>query len=183
MLSQHDQLDQAATYIKQLKERIEELKSMKALAMSSNNTNNETTNTTTYDFKLPVFELRDFGSSLEVLLISGLKRNFKLYEVISVLQDEGADVVTASYATVGDKVFHTIHAQNFKYFYKRLKLLRNQLFRSSGKSFAQGIRHYLTQKTNNFSGNNVDVPRCLDVAKAVADLAGVGRTFVMESSQ
>ncbi|KAI7986378.1 Transcription factor bHLH168 [Camellia lanceoleosa] len=111
MLSQHDQLDQAATYIKQLKERIEELKSMKALAMSSNNTNNETTNTTTDDFKLPVFELRDLGSSLEVLLISGLKRNFKLYEVISVLQDEGADVVTATCATVGDKVFHTIHAQ------------------------------------------------------------------------
>lgn len=60
---------------------------------------------------LPLLELRDLGSSIEVMLISGLNRNFMLYEVISVLEQEGAEVVSASFSTVGDKIFHTVHAQ------------------------------------------------------------------------
>ncbi|KAK9278846.1 hypothetical protein L1049_028425 [Liquidambar formosana] len=112
MVSQQDQLDQAATYIKKLRERIEELKGMKQLAMG--NTGISTGNITEpmmAGLILPVVELRDLGSSLEVVLVSGLKKNFMLYEVIVILEEEGAEVVHASFSTVGDKIFHTIHAQ------------------------------------------------------------------------
>ena len=61
--------------------------------------------------RLPVIDLRDLGSSIEVIVISGLQKNFMLYEIISILEQEGAEVVSASFFTVGDKVFHTIHAQ------------------------------------------------------------------------
>ena len=114
-MSQQAQLDQVALYIKQLKERVEELKVKRSLAMGDKigtNTNNirDTTDGSYLGFPV-VFELRDLGSSLEVTLISGLKKNFVLNEVISVLQDEGADVVSVHFSTIGDKVFHTLHAQ------------------------------------------------------------------------
>ncbi|EEF52020.1 DNA binding protein, putative [Ricinus communis] len=113
-LSQQDQLDHAAAYIKHLKERIEKLKKMKEQAMRSlatNSTNNNALDATTMGSRLPMIELRDLGSSIEVILISGLKKNFMLYEVITIVEEEGAEVVSASFSTVGDKVFHIIHAQ------------------------------------------------------------------------
>ncbi|XP_034672672.1 transcription factor bHLH162-like isoform X1 [Vitis riparia] len=111
MLSQQDQLEQAANYIKQLKERIEELKGRKELATRVSGTNNNLIDAVMIGLRLPVIDLRDLGSSLEVMLISGLNKNFMLYEVISVLEEEGAEVVSASVSTVGDKVFHSLHAQ------------------------------------------------------------------------
>ncbi|KAF8407928.1 hypothetical protein HHK36_007068 [Tetracentron sinense] len=65
----------------------------------------------TMGLRLPVIELRDLGTTLEVILISGLNKNFMFYEVISVLEEEGAEVMNASFSVVGDKVFHTIHSQ------------------------------------------------------------------------
>ncbi|KAL6973249.1 hypothetical protein U1Q18_027431 [Sarracenia purpurea var. burkii] len=115
-LSQQDQLDQVAVYIKQLKERVDELNAKRAAAMGGSATTKspigdrmeESSGTIR---RLPVVQLRDLGSSLEVVMISGLPKNFMLYEVIGVLQDEGADVVSASFATMGDMVFYTLHAQ------------------------------------------------------------------------
>ncbi|KAI9174762.1 hypothetical protein LWI28_022398 [Acer negundo] len=119
MLSQQDQLEQAAAYIKQLRERIDRLKEIKDQATkpttipnsSSSSNIMDSTITNNFGLKLPMFELIDLGSSIEVVLISGLQRNFLLYEVISILEEEGAEVVSASFSTVGDKVFHTLHAQ------------------------------------------------------------------------
>ncbi|KAF7123955.1 hypothetical protein RHSIM_Rhsim12G0163800 [Rhododendron simsii] len=120
MLSQQEQLDQVATYVKQLKERVDELKARKAIAMGNNNnitgtknSNKETTSSSSMSeyFRSPVVELRDLGSSLEVNLVTGLEKNFKLSEVIGILHDEGTEVVSAVFSTFGDRVFHTLHAQ------------------------------------------------------------------------
>ncbi|XP_057460153.1 transcription factor bHLH162-like [Actinidia eriantha] len=113
MVSQHDQLGQAATYINQLKESVDELKARRAIAMTNTCTNNNTTRDTRMfrSYELPVVELKDLGSSFEVVLITGLEKNFMMHEVIGVLEDEGAEVVNASFSTVGEKVFHTLHAQ------------------------------------------------------------------------
>lgn len=108
MLSQQGQLDHAAAYIKHLKERIEKLKKIKEQAMVISGANN---NKIMMGLRLPIVELRDLGSSIEVVLISGLKKNFMMYEVITIIEEEGAEVVSVSFSTVGDKVFHTIHAQ------------------------------------------------------------------------
>ncbi|KAJ6411730.1 hypothetical protein OIU84_008331 [Salix udensis] len=87
MLSQQDQLDLAACYIKQMTERVEKLKRVKEQAITTTRTSRSTGMASKMiGLRLPVVELRDFG-------------------------EEGAEVVSASYSTVGDKVFHTIHAQ------------------------------------------------------------------------
>ncbi|KAF2282914.1 hypothetical protein GH714_043334 [Hevea brasiliensis] len=113
MLSQQGQLDHAAAYIKHLKERIEKLKKKKEQAMGTSVANNSTMDAMMMGLRLPMIELRDLGSSIEVVLISGLKKNFMFYEVITIIEEEGAEVVSASFSTVGDKVFHTIHAQSW----------------------------------------------------------------------
>ncbi|KAL9437368.1 hypothetical protein AB3S75_023263 [Citrus x aurantiifolia] len=114
MLSQEDRLDLACRYIKQLRERIDKLNRMKEQAMKSikpNSSNNIMDETNNICSNLPVVELRDLGSSIEVVLISGVQRNIMLYEVISILEEEGAQVVSASFSTIGDKIFHTVRAQ------------------------------------------------------------------------
>lgn len=123
--SQQDRLDFAAAYIKQLREKIKELEWTKnALAANDLNvTPNDCGNNSAGDpimsasstaasmSRLPIVELRDFGSTIEVTLITGLIKNFTLYEVVSLLEQEGAEVVGASFSTVGDKMFHSLHAQ------------------------------------------------------------------------
>ncbi|KAK7291638.1 hypothetical protein RIF29_06945 [Crotalaria pallida] len=111
---QQDQLDLAATYIKHMRERIEELKRKKekALAILRPTQNNNNNNMIFYGgTNLAVLEVRDLGSAIEVMLISGMNKNFMLYEVISVIEEEGAEVVTSNYSTVGDKIFYTLHAK------------------------------------------------------------------------
>lgn len=111
-LSQQEQLEHAATYIKELRERIEELKGRKEEAiMEESGRGKYRSNINDGGLSLPMVELRDMGSSIEVNVISGLNKNFMSYQVIRILQEEGADVVSASFNTVGDKIFHTFHAQ------------------------------------------------------------------------
>ncbi|KAF7838342.1 transcription factor bHLH162-like [Senna tora] len=119
MISQQDQLDMAASYIRNLRDKLEKLKGKKEEAMrwketKSNNGHNEmlrADQNVLVGSNLPLLELRDLGSSIEVMLISGLNKTFMLYELITVVEEEGAEVVSASFSTVGDKIFHTIHAQ------------------------------------------------------------------------
>ncbi|KAK8686761.1 hypothetical protein V6N13_125780 [Hibiscus sabdariffa] len=112
-VTQQGLLDLAAAYIKHLTERIERLKKMKEEAMKSIEPSGSIMETTTAPVCLssPVFELRDFGSAIELVLITGLNRNFMLYQVISILEQEGAEVVSASFSTVGGKIFHSLHAR------------------------------------------------------------------------
>ncbi|XP_027337638.1 transcription factor bHLH162-like [Abrus precatorius] len=113
MHGQQDQVDLAARYIKHMRERVEKLKRQKEQAMKSNsNQTNSRKALNNVDSKLPVLELRDLGSGIEVVLVSKLNnKTFMLYEVISVLEEEGAEVVAASYSTVGEKIFYVVHAQ------------------------------------------------------------------------
>lgn len=63
------------------------------------------------EFGLPVIEVKQQDSILEVVLITGLKKRFMFYEVIGILKEEGAEVVNATFSIVGEKIFYTIHSQ------------------------------------------------------------------------
>jgi hypothetical protein len=98
--TQLDHLDNAAAYIKQLKERVEELKQQRKGGCAQGS-----------GVRMPVIEVRYQDGTLEVVLVSEAGRPFKLHEVITVLEQEGAEVVSASFSAVGDKIFYTIHSQ------------------------------------------------------------------------
>ena len=109
MVSQPNQLEQATNYIAHLREsvqRLEERKAQWALMRIARNVA-----VPVIDPTCPIMELRDLGSCLEVILITGLRKNFMLFQLISVLEEEGAEVVGVNVATFGNKVYHTLHAQ------------------------------------------------------------------------
>uniref|UniRef100_A0A0E0JD66 BHLH domain-containing protein n=1 Tax=Oryza punctata TaxID=4537 RepID=A0A0E0JD66_ORYPU len=102
-VTQLDHLEQAAAYIKQLKGRIEELKKRKQQAAASSNGGG-----------MPVVEVRCQDGTLDVVVVSEEREREKavrLHEVIGVLEEEGAEVVNASFSVVGDKIFYTLHSQ------------------------------------------------------------------------
>ncbi|CAL4977332.1 unnamed protein product [Urochloa decumbens] len=112
-VTQLDQLDSAAVYIKQLKERIEALKRRKEGGGSSGKGGSAAAAAAAAGggVRMPVVEVRYQDGTLDVVLISEAGRPFKLHEVITVLEQEGAEVVSASFSVVGDKIFYTIHSQ------------------------------------------------------------------------
>ncbi|XP_010028270.2 transcription factor bHLH168 [Eucalyptus grandis] len=123
MLSQQDQIEQAAAYIAQLKEKVDMLKAKKELAMARLDVSRRRRGgecgpafdgaAARQASALPFVSIRDWDSGVEVTLISGCgaSKNFMLYEVIGILEEEGAEVVSASISNIGDKVFYTLHAQ------------------------------------------------------------------------
>lgn len=113
VLSQLDRLDLTASYIKELKDRIDALTRRKELATRSRrpNCNNIEGCSSKSGAELPIIQLREWHSGIDLSLVTGAYKNFTLCEVISILQEEGAEVISASFSTIGDKIFHTLHAQ------------------------------------------------------------------------
>ncbi|KAG6514318.1 hypothetical protein ZIOFF_024668 [Zingiber officinale] len=112
MLSQQDHLDQATSYIKTLRARIEKMKERRGRKMNIQELDIEIdSGTTSSEFKLPVLEIRHQDSDLEVVLVSGQEKRFMFHEVISILEEEGAQVINANFSIVGKKIFYTLHSQ------------------------------------------------------------------------
>ncbi|KAK2642139.1 hypothetical protein Ddye_023902 [Dipteronia dyeriana] len=110
-----DQLKEAANYIKRLQIKLERMKEKKdRLIMGTDRSMiSETTTTAMAALGLmmnsPHIEIHLKGSALEVVLITGLEFQFMFSETISLLHEEGAEIVNASFSVVNDTVFHTIH--------------------------------------------------------------------------
>ncbi|KAJ6885877.1 transcription factor bHLH162-like isoform X2 [Populus alba x Populus x berolinensis] len=114
VLSLPDQLDEAASYIKRLQTNLERMKEKKDNLMGTERTNYasmSSCNGTITGLRSPQIEVRETGSTLEVVLITGLDSQFMFNETIRVLHEEGAEIINASFSVVEDTVFHTIHSK------------------------------------------------------------------------
>ncbi|XP_074563885.1 transcription factor bHLH167-like isoform X2 [Curcuma longa] len=109
-IHKQDNLEDATSYIKILRERIEILKQRRLLQVSKTRSTD-----VAIGFGLPIVEVRCNDVNLEVLIVisssGGVSKRFLFHEVISVLEEEGAKVVNANFSVVGDKIFHIIHSQ------------------------------------------------------------------------
>ncbi|KAJ8641909.1 hypothetical protein MRB53_018603 [Persea americana] len=108
-----DKLEQAAAYIRNLQENIEELKQLKQKRELAHlvEINTDVADDMMIGLRLPMIEVRESSSSVEVVLITGLNQNFMLCDVISIIEEEGAQVVNASFSCSADKICHIIHSQ------------------------------------------------------------------------
>ncbi|KAJ4724495.1 putative Transcription factor [Melia azedarach] len=112
-------LDQARSYIMQLQKNHEEsLKRRKALLEGGDDqkrSNSAPESSSSSSRMLPIMNITSSDSALEVNLICGLtNRNFKLSEIISVLEEEGAEVIDATQVNAGDRVIYIIKCQVYK---------------------------------------------------------------------
>ncbi|KAL0335721.1 UNVERIFIED_CONTAM: Transcription factor [Sesamum calycinum] len=107
-----DQVEEATTYIKLLTQRVEEMRRRRSQAlMTASGSGSGSGSGSSNSMGGSVVEVREFGSNLEVVLISGLSKTFMLHQIISILEQEGAEVVNVNISNIGDQIFHTIHAQ------------------------------------------------------------------------
>ncbi|KXG39225.1 transcription factor bHLH168 isoform X1 [Sorghum bicolor] len=127
-------LDDAAAYIRKLKARVDELqRAQLSLSNKRGEDYDGAVRTTTSSSgtatglssseaaagvaaePAAVVEVRHShdGSSLEVVLISSVRRPFKLHQVATVLEEEGAEIISANVSVDGRRMFHTIHSRAF----------------------------------------------------------------------
>ncbi|KAL0335720.1 UNVERIFIED_CONTAM: hypothetical protein Sradi_4783900 [Sesamum radiatum] len=72
-----DQVEEATTYIKLLTQRVEEMRRRKSQALMSGSGSGSGSSSSMGG---SVVEVREFGSNLEVVLISGLSKTFMLHQ-------------------------------------------------------------------------------------------------------
>ncbi|OMO78228.1 hypothetical protein CCACVL1_14566 [Corchorus capsularis] len=97
-------VDQATAYVKQLQKRLGEYKEMKVQLEKERSEMRS-------KMIPPVLYMRDLGSNLEVHLITGLNMEFALSHFISILHEEGAEIISATCHHSGDRAIYTILSQ------------------------------------------------------------------------
>ena len=106
-MSTHEVLEQATVYVNQLQNRVEELKKTK---LQVEEECREMTSGRSTIF--PVINITDLNSTLEVNLITGWNRKFKLCDIIKILMEEGAEVITAAANhNAEDRIIYSFHCQ------------------------------------------------------------------------
>lgn len=100
-----DRLEEATNYIKKLQINLEKMKEKKKLVLE------EIQRQKKLMLKSPKIEIQQIGLTLEVVLITGLNSRFSLNKTIRILNEEGVDIVNASYKVHEESVFHSIHCQ------------------------------------------------------------------------
>ncbi|KVH96973.1 transcription factor bHLH162 [Cynara cardunculus var. scolymus] len=117
-ISLPDQLQEAANYIKKLQIKLEKmneekdnLMGIKKLESIRDEKEIKSSNLSVGQQRTPQIDVREIGSSLEAILITGVDFKFLFTETIRVIHEEGFNVVNASFSILNDTVFHTIHAQ------------------------------------------------------------------------
>ncbi|MCD9638880.1 hypothetical protein HAX54_023044 [Datura stramonium] len=113
-----DQLEEAANYIKKLQVDLEKMRLRKqsltaagTRIISSNSSSTTATGRMERTLPLPHIEIHSVDSALEVALITELDYHFMFNDIIRMLNEEGVQVVNASYTLLGDTIFHTIHSK------------------------------------------------------------------------
>ncbi|KAI3466680.1 hypothetical protein Pfo_023343 [Paulownia fortunei] len=116
VVSISDQLEGAANYIKKLQVNLGEMKQKRNRLMGLYSANLSSSRFSSNSapgelIKLPNIDIHVSGSALEVVLMTGLNNQFMFTETIRMLQEEGAQVVSASYSVADHTTFHTIHSK------------------------------------------------------------------------
>ncbi|XVE92439.1 hypothetical protein REPUB_Repub01dG0097500 [Reevesia pubescens] len=100
-------VEHATLYINQLQKQMEELKQRK-VQLEAEHIQPQAVKAETIS---PVIDITDLGSTMEINLVAGRKTKFALCDIISILEEEGAQVISATYHNAGKKVLFSIHSQ------------------------------------------------------------------------
>ncbi|XP_009413848.3 transcription factor bHLH162-like isoform X2 [Musa acuminata AAA Group] len=100
-----DRLNEAINYIKGKQEMLERMQKRKRQLTGSAGTASEVATAS----RSPKIDVQDLRPGLRVIVvISPCDHHLIFCEIVRVLGAEGVDIITASYAVVGDRAFHTI---------------------------------------------------------------------------
>ncbi|WVZ04362.1 hypothetical protein V8G54_025168 [Vigna mungo] len=113
-----DQVDEAINYIKSLEAKVkmaqekkESLQGAKKRYRGCFSNNNDANLAAAPLPKSPQLEIQEVGSSLQVVLTTGMDNQFIFYEIIRMLHEENIEVRSLNSSLTGDSVFHVVHAE------------------------------------------------------------------------
>lgn len=106
-----DQIDEAVKYIKELEKKVNLAKEKKEKLEGKNKSSMNIESSSSSSSASPQLKIHQSGRSLEIILSSGLDNQYLFSETITILQEEGVEVVNASFSVSGSSVFQTFHAQ------------------------------------------------------------------------
>ncbi|KAL6006957.1 hypothetical protein ACLOJK_032453 [Asimina triloba] len=112
-LTQLEQVDLAIEYIRKLKVNIEELRRKRDSMIGSGGSTKDVGEVMMMKPRSPqpVVEVRDFGSTLGVIIITESDRKFKTSNVVTILEEQGVDVMSVSVSSMDDKLIQIINCQ------------------------------------------------------------------------
>ncbi|QCD87745.1 Achaete-scute transcription factor-related [Vigna unguiculata] len=113
-----DQVDEAINYIKSLEAKVkmaeekkESLQGSKKRYRGCFSNNNSANFAATPLPKSPQLEIQEVGSSLQVVLTTGIGNQFIFHQIIRMLHEENIEVRSAHSSLAGDSVLHVVHAE------------------------------------------------------------------------
>ncbi|XP_038888628.1 transcription factor bHLH162-like [Benincasa hispida] len=106
-----DQIDEAIKYIKELEKKVSSAKEKKNQLQGKNKSSINMDSSSSSSSASPQLNIHQMGKSVEIVLSSGLDNQYLFCETLRILQEEGTEVINASFSVSGNSVFHTIHAQ------------------------------------------------------------------------
>ncbi|KAK9922510.1 hypothetical protein M0R45_030972 [Rubus argutus] len=118
-----EQIDEAINYIKSLEAKVQKSKQKRdslnfdrkrSYEYCSSSSSFETARSAP-GAKSPQIQIHESGSTLEVVLSTGLHNQFIFYDIIRILDQEQADVVHASFSASGDTMLHLVRAETWKF--------------------------------------------------------------------
>ncbi|KAK8512871.1 hypothetical protein V6N13_090385 [Hibiscus sabdariffa] len=110
-MSMPDLVENATIYIKQLQERVEELSRRKAQLVRELNGQPRAVGDETI---IPlVLEISDSESesTVQVDLIAGTGTTIALCDIVTILEEEGAEIVNVTYHNDGNRIILSVHSQ------------------------------------------------------------------------
>ena len=113
-LPREKQIDEAINYIKSLETRVKMAKEKKeSLLMGRKKSLGCSSGAfeTKGSPKPPTIEVREVGSSLDVVLTCAFDNQFIFNEIIRILHEENIEVVSANSSLAGDSMLHVVHAE------------------------------------------------------------------------
>lgn len=113
-----DQVDEAINYIKSLEAKVKMAQEKKESLQGAKKryrgcfSNNNGANLAAAPLpKSPQLEIQEVGSSLQVVLTTGMDNQFIFYEIIRMLHEEKIEVRSLNSSFTGDSVLHVVHAE------------------------------------------------------------------------
>ncbi|XP_021889949.1 transcription factor bHLH162-like [Carica papaya] len=106
-----DQIEETVEYIKSLDSKLKKSMEEKERLLMAIRNSRSTSFCKSSSSSPPKIEIGQVGSSLEIVLTSGLDYQFMFHEIICLIQQEGGEVLHANYSVLGNMIFHIVHAE------------------------------------------------------------------------
>ena len=106
-----DQIDEVINYIRSLQTKLKKSKEKKETLSGTRKRSHTCINESIPSLNSPKIEIHEMGHALNVTLVTEHDDKFIFHDIIRLIHEQGAEVLSANFSVVGNSIFHTVHAK------------------------------------------------------------------------